>query len=74
MAAVDIVYWEEKAWFLGYLRDYPEYWTQGKTLNDLEEHLRDIYRDICDGHVPGVRPDRGDKVQRPTITRESSDG
>jgi len=53
MAVVSFVYWEEAGWFLGYLQEYPDYWTQGKTLKDLEEHLRDIYRDIRDGHIPG---------------------
>jgi predicted RNase H-like HicB family nuclease len=30
------------AW-LGYLQDYPDYWTQGETYEDLQEHLKDIY-------------------------------
>ena len=51
MAAVNFVYWEEDGWFLGYLQEYPDYWTQGITLKDLEEHLRDIYRDIREGRL-----------------------
>jgi predicted RNase H-like HicB family nuclease len=35
-------YWQEKdGWYLGYLNDYPDHWTQGKTLAELEEMLRD---------------------------------
>lgn len=41
--------------FLGYLLDYPDYWTQGETLDDLKEHLRDLYRDLTSGGIPGVR-------------------
>jgi len=37
-------YWQEKdGWFLGYLNDYPDHWTQGKTLAELEEMLADLY-------------------------------
>jgi predicted RNase H-like HicB family nuclease len=37
-------YWQEKdGWFLGYLDDCPDHWTQGKTLKELEEMLADLY-------------------------------
>jgi hypothetical protein len=52
---VKIVYWEEDGAWLGYLQEYPDYWTQGKTLDDLKEHLRDLYRDISSGEIPGIR-------------------
>jgi hypothetical protein len=39
----------------GYLQDYPDYWTQGETLDDLKEHLRDLYHDVSSGAVPGIR-------------------
>jgi len=55
MHTVKFVYWqEEKAW-IGYLADYPDYWTQGQTLDDLKEHLKDLYRDMTSGQVVGVR-------------------
>jgi hypothetical protein len=43
---VKFVCWEEDGAWLGYLQDYPAYWTQGKTLEDLWEHLKDLYHDI----------------------------
>jgi predicted RNase H-like HicB family nuclease len=52
---VTIVVWEEDAAWLGYLPDYPDYWTQGKSLNDLKEHLEAVYRDITSDDIPGVR-------------------
>jgi len=55
MSAVEIVYWEEDGAWLGYLREYPDYWTQGESLEDLREHLRDLYRDITSGEIPGIR-------------------
>lgn len=29
---------------LGYLQEYQECWTQGESLEDLQTHLRDLYR------------------------------
>jgi predicted RNase H-like HicB family nuclease len=55
MQTVSIVYWEEEDGWLGYLQDYPDYWTQGETLADLQEHLQDLYRDLSGGHIPGAR-------------------
>lgn len=55
MQIVKIVIWEEdKAW-IGYLHDYPDYWTQGETLDDLKEHLKDLYHDVIHGTIPGIR-------------------
>ena len=42
-----IVCWEEDGAWLGYLREYPDYWTQGDTLEDLKEHLWDLYLTLC---------------------------
>ena len=53
MQMTKIVYWEDEGSWLGYLQDYPDYWTQGETLEDLKEHLKDLYLDITGGHVPG---------------------
>lgn len=55
MQTVNIVFWEEDGGWLGYLQEYPDYWTQGETLDDLKEHLRDLYEDIASGQIPGIR-------------------
>jgi len=55
MQTVDYVYWEDEGAWIGYLRDYPDYWTQGGSLEDLKEHLRDLHRDLTSGELPGVR-------------------
>ena len=49
------VYWRGKKFWVGYLQDYPDYWTQGETLDDLKEHLRDLYRDITSRELPFIR-------------------
>jgi hypothetical protein len=55
MQTVPYVYWEEDGAWLGYLQDYPDYRTQGETLDDLKEHLRDLYADLSAGQLPGIR-------------------
>ena len=55
MHVVKIIYWEEDGAWLGYLQDYPDYWTQGETLNDLKEHLKDLYLEVTSGQLPGIR-------------------
>ncbi len=39
----------------GYLEEFPDYLTQGESLEDLQEHLRDLYRDLASGEIPAVR-------------------
>jgi predicted RNase H-like HicB family nuclease len=51
MNSIEFVYWEDDGWYIGYLQDYPDYWTQGENLDDLKDHLRDIHEDIVGGHV-----------------------
>ena len=55
MPTVKYVYWDEDGTWLGYLQDFPDYWTQGETLDDLKEHLRDLHADLTSGQVPGIR-------------------
>lgn len=55
MQVVKIVYWQTEGAWLGYLQDYPDYWTQGKDLEDLKEHLKDLYQDIASGQIPSIR-------------------
>ena len=49
------VYWQDGEMWLGYLEEFPDYLTQGESLADLEEHLRDIYQDVTNGKIPHVR-------------------
>ena len=51
MQTVKYVFWEEGGGWLGYLQDFPDYWTQGETLDDLKEHLRDLYADLTSGQL-----------------------
>jgi len=46
MQTLKFVHWREDDAYLGYLLDYPDYWTQGESLEDLKAHLADLYRDL----------------------------
>lgn len=39
-------YWKDDGWYVGYLDDYPDYTTQGETLEEFEAMLRSLYEDI----------------------------
>ena len=49
------VYWQEGDMWPGYLEEFPDYWTQGTSLQDLQEHLKDLYQDLSSGAIPNVR-------------------
>ena len=55
MQTAKIIVWQGDGGWLGYLQDYPDYWTQGETLDDLKEHLKDLYKDVTSGASPGIR-------------------
>jgi len=39
-----MVYWKGEQFWLGKLLEYPEIMTQGETIEELEENLKDAYR------------------------------
>jgi len=49
------LYWEDEGMWIGYLEEYPDYMTQGETLEELKENLRDIYKELTTGFIPCVR-------------------
>ncbi|HHT9120692.1 MAG TPA: type II toxin-antitoxin system HicB family antitoxin [Candidatus Hypogeohydataceae bacterium YC41] len=49
------VYWQEDDMWIGYLEEYPDYMTQGETIEELKENLKDIYKELTSGDIPHVR-------------------
>jgi len=47
-----MVYWKSKRFWLGKLVEHPEIMTQGRTLKELEENIRDAFRMIVLEDVP----------------------
>ncbi len=47
-----MVYWKSDHFWLGKLLDHPEIMTQGETLEELEENIRDAYLLMAMDEVP----------------------
>lgn len=55
MESKKYVYWEDGGMWIGYFEEYPDYLTQGESLEELKENLRDLYKDLTSGSIPHVR-------------------
>lgn len=55
MKTLGFTYWQDGNEWVGCLDEFPDYLTQGASLDDLKEHLADLYRDLTSGWVPSVR-------------------
>jgi predicted RNase H-like HicB family nuclease len=49
---INMVYWRGEQFWLGKLVDHPEIMSQGETLDELEENLRDAWREMLFEDVP----------------------
>ena len=49
---LNMVYWRGEHFWLGKLVDHPEIMSQGETLEELEENLRDAWREMLLDDVP----------------------
>ncbi len=47
-----MVYWKGERFWLGKLLDHPEIMTQGETLEELEENIKDAYLLMVMDEVP----------------------
>ena len=55
MAKTKYVYCQDEQMMLGYLEEYPDYMTQAESMEELEDNLRDIYKELTSGNIPCVR-------------------
>jgi hypothetical protein len=49
------VYWQDEGTWLGYLEEFPDYWTQAESEIELRENLVDLYKELSGGNIPNVR-------------------
>ena len=47
-----MIYWKSERFWLGKLKEHPEIMTQGRTLKELEDNLRDAYQMMIMEDVP----------------------
>lgn len=48
-------YWQNGEFWIGYLEIYPDYMTQGFSLDELKENLADLYEELSGGKIPSIR-------------------
>jgi predicted RNase H-like HicB family nuclease len=55
MKILGFTFWQDGDAWLGYWDEFPDYWTQGESFEDLKKHLRDLLTDLRSGEIPSVR-------------------
>ncbi len=57
--SMTLEYWPDDGWYVGRLQEVPGVFSQGETLAELEENIRDVYQlvleDEADSAHPGVQ-------------------
>ena len=54
METKKFIYYQEDDMLIGWLEEFPDYRTQGETLDELKENLQDIYAELSSGRIPKV--------------------
>ena len=49
------IYYQDGDMWIGWLEEYPDYRTQGETLKELKENLKEIHEELTSGRIPCVR-------------------
>ncbi len=49
------IFWKDGDFWLGYLEKYPDYQSQGFSLEELKLNLKDLYAELTSGQIPNVR-------------------
>jgi predicted RNase H-like HicB family nuclease len=52
MSKMTMIYWQEGVLWVGKLKEYPEIMTQGHSLAELEENIKDAYSSMVMDDVP----------------------
>jgi predicted RNase H-like HicB family nuclease len=61
MDTLKFVYYQEGDMWVGWLEEFPDYRTQGASLDELKENLKDLYQDLSTDKIPYARR-RGELV------------
>jgi predicted RNase H-like HicB family nuclease len=64
MATFTLEYWIDDDWYVGRLREVPGIFSQGKTLEELKENVRDAYHLMTeDQETPTDTPVQTEEIQ-----------
>jgi predicted RNase H-like HicB family nuclease len=61
MDILKFVYYQEGDMWVGWLEEFPDYRTQGASLDELKDNLKDLYQDHKADKIPYARR-RGELV------------
>ncbi len=50
-------YWIDDGWYVGKLQEVPGVFSQGESLEELEENVKDAYSLMIEEPIPTTRPD-----------------
>ena len=56
MPRFTLEYWEDEGWFVGRLVEIPGVFSQGESLDELKENIRDAYRLMVQSEPQGIFP------------------
>jgi len=62
MRSFTLEYWQDEGWYVGRLKEVAGVMSQGQTLAELEENIRDAYRLMTEPDPP--------PTTAPVLTRE----
>ena len=54
MRSVKMTSWQDGDFFVGFLNQYPDYQTQGQTIDELKLQLKELLIDLESGQVPYI--------------------
>jgi len=54
MRSVKMTSWQDGDFFVGFLNQYPDYQTQGQTINELKLQLKELLIDLESGQAPDI--------------------
>lgn len=54
MQQMKYTWWKDSDYYIGHLNEYPDYETEGKTLEELQANLKDLYADITSEKIPYI--------------------
>jgi predicted RNase H-like HicB family nuclease len=49
-------YWVDDGWYVGRLKEVPGVFSQGESLQELEENIEEAYRLMVEAEAPDPRP------------------
>jgi predicted RNase H-like HicB family nuclease len=57
-----LVYWEDEGWIVGKIKEIPGVFSQGETLDELKENIRDAYQLMMEDDSSETRADQREMV------------